>query len=120
VVYFPLKHSCLYNKLEYVSVITLDFLWHPNQSKANPEPIVIYSNASSHAQYYLHAVASSSGCFCFFCFFFFVLFLCVVIVESNYFGFGLRHLIENRSVEPFQHGCGEMFGINAGYEMRIP
>ena len=90
---------------------------------------MIYSNASSRAQYYLHAVASSSGCFCLFvCLFvcFFVLFLCVVIVESNYFGSGLRHSIENRSVEPVQHGCDEVFGINAGYriraecEMRIP
>ena len=30
---------------------------------------------------------------------FFVLFSSVVIVESNYFGFGPRHSIENRFVE---------------------
>ena len=38
---------------------------------------------------------------------FFVLFSSVVIVESNYFGFGARHSIENRFVEGpawVQHG----------------
>ena len=54
---------------------------------------------------------------------FFVLFSSVVIVESNHFGFGPRHSIENRFVEGpawVQHGCGEILAtFRSDYEYQI-
>ena len=65
-----------------------------NQWESKPNPIVFWPHAFSRAWRQVHVFASNSDLL-------FVLFTSVAIGRSNFFGFGLRHSIGNRSIQQY-------------------